>query len=202
MRFNEFKLTEDLEVTQAQEILKGLGYNLGPTGVDGILGPYTAKAIDDFIRDNGGKVPAAAGFGLDPNKPHGTGIRPDAGGVGLRTGKLPVNAKLGQPFKGRSHPGVDIPLPVGTEVQCPVAGVVEIATSHPDAGLYVNVKTADGGKQRFLHLSKILVSAGQKIKAGDVIGLSGNTGKSTGPHLHWEKWAGNDYSSAINPVAE
>lgn len=205
MRFKEFKLTEaDLEVSQAQTILKDLGYDLGPTGVDGKMGPYTAKAIDNFIQDATGKAPtAAAGFGLDPNKPHGTGLRPDGGsGFGLKPGKLPVDAKLGQPFKGRSHPGVDIPVPVGTEIRCPVDGVVEIATSHPDAGNYVNVKTADGGKQRFLHLSKILVQAGQKVKAGQVVGLSGNTGKSTGPHLHWEKWASNDYGSAVNPVAE
>lgn len=185
-------------IAAAQEILKREGYNLGPTGVDGILGPWTLAAINAYQAD----IPPAKA----PTPKAGTANKAVAGaefkGFGSKfDGKLPINAQVGQKFKGMTHPGVDIPVPVGTPVKSPVDGVVEIATSHPDAGNYVNVKTADGGKQRFLHLSQISVKVGQQIKAGDVIGLSGNTGRSTGPHLHWEKWAGNNYASATNPLA-
>jgi murein DD-endopeptidase MepM/ murein hydrolase activator NlpD len=150
----------------------------------------------------------SSGTGLDPNKSSGFGLDPEKkGGIGLKAPEngLPVQGgKVSSNFgmrNGKNHPGIDIAVPVGTPVQCPVDGVVEVATSHPDAGNYVNVKTTDGGKQRFLHLSKINVKAGDKISAGDVIGLSGNTGRSTGPHLHWEKWKGSDYASASNPLS-
>ena len=114
--------------------------------------------------------------------------------------KLPINAKVGQQFKGIDHPGVDIPVPVGTPVQTPIGGRVLFAGFHRDAGNYVDVSDGNG-RQRFLHLSQINVRTGDNVKAGDVIGLSGNTGRSTGPHLHWEKWAGNNYNTAVNPLA-
>jgi murein DD-endopeptidase MepM/ murein hydrolase activator NlpD len=195
MRFAEFKLIEasNPEVAQAQEILKDLGYDLGPTGVDGVLGPYTQAAIDKYTA---GDAPNA-GVGINPNKSSGPGIKPSSGGIGFKAGGKPINAPIGQGFKGAQHPGVDIPVPIGTPVRCPEDGVVEIATFHEKAGNYVNVKTASG-KQRFLHLSKMHVTAGDRVSAGDIIGLSGNTGLSTGPHLHWEKYAGNQM---IDPVA-
>lgn len=200
MRFKEFYLKEskDPNVLAAQEILKRDGYNLGPTGVDGVLGPWTIAAIDAYNND----IPPEKAKTPATGTANAAGAGAQFKGFGKKfDGKLPVNAQVGQGFKGTTHPGVDIPVPVGTPVVCPVDGVIEVAASHPAAGNYVNVKTADGGKQRFLHLSQISVQPGEKIKAGDVIGLSGNTGKSTGPHLHWEKWAGNDYSSATNPLA-
>lgn len=194
MRFSEFKLLEasNPDVAQAQEILKDLGYDLGPTGVDGVLGPYTDKAIAAYKSN----VPPT-GQGINTNKSTGTGIKPSKGGIGFKAGGKPVDAPVGQGFKGAQHPGVDIPIPVGTPIRCPEDGVVEIATFHEKAGNYINVKTASG-KQRFLHLSKMNVKAGDKVSAGDIIGLSGNTGLSTGPHLHWEKYAGNQM---IDPVA-
>lgn len=223
MRFKEFDISEaasDPKVLDAQRELKKLGYNLGKfgpnlDGLDGILGPWTLYAM---LAHKKGIKPADAetppvgtlnreipdakvrSFGIDPNKISGLGLQPDRKRRGLGL-KFPVDANPGQPYKGSKHPGVDFPVPEGTPVYSPVNGVVEVATSHPAAGIYVNINTTDGGKQRFLHLSKVTVTPGQRIKAGDLIGLSGNTGRSTGPHLHWEVWTGNSYSTAINPLA-
>ncbi|MGL6295309.1 MAG: peptidoglycan DD-metalloendopeptidase family protein, partial [Plesiomonas sp.] len=57
---------------------------------------------------------------------------------------------------------------------------------HPYAGNYVVIRLGRQYQTRFLHLSKLLVKQGQKVKKGDRVALSGNTGRSTGPHLHYE----------------
>jgi murein DD-endopeptidase len=86
----------------------------------------------------------------------------------------------------RPHEGTDFALPVGTPVMATGDGVVIKATSHPLAGTYVVIKHGRTLMTRYLHLSKLLVKTGQKVKMGDKIGLSGNTGRSTGAHLHYE----------------
>lgn len=89
------------------------------------------------------------------------------------------------------HHGVDIPLPVGTPIKAAADGVV--ITAHPidnnDAGIHVAVKHAGGLVSRYLHLSRLSVSNGQRVQKGQEIGLSGNTGLSEGPHLHLDLWA-------------
>ena len=86
----------------------------------------------------------------------------------------------------RPHEGTDFALPVGTPVMATGDGVVLKATRHPLAGTYVVIKHGRTLMTRYLHLSKLLVKPGQKVKMGDKIALSGNTGRSTGAHLHYE----------------
>jgi murein DD-endopeptidase len=86
----------------------------------------------------------------------------------------------------RPHEGTDFALPVGTPIMATGDGVVLKATSHPLAGTYVVIKHGRTLMTRYLHLSKLLVKPGQKVKMGDKIALSGNTGRSTGAHLHYE----------------
>ncbi len=92
------------------------------------------------------------------------------------------------PVTGRvmSHNGTDFSVHVGTPVQAPADAVVVKATRHPDMGIYLVLRHSGRYSTVYMHLSKAMVKPGQKIKMGQVIALSGNTGRSTGPHLHYE----------------
>ncbi|MFD2328745.1 peptidoglycan DD-metalloendopeptidase family protein [Cohnella sp. GCM10020058] len=87
---------------------------------------------------------------------------------------------------GAFHAGMDIPVPVGNPVVAAEDGDVEIASSSKQAGNNIRINHGNGILTRYLHLSKMYVKAGDRVKRGQVIGESGNTGKSTGPHLHVE----------------
>lgn len=97
------------------------------------------------------------------------------------------------PFTGKpsDHQGLDISAKIGTEVKAALSGTVTRIVPPPGgarAGSYVEITHDNGDVTRYLHLSKPLVTSGQRVSTGDVIALSGNTGRSTGPHLHWETW--------------
>lgn len=77
-------------------------------------------------------------------------------------------------------------MSVGTPIYAPGDGVVTRALQHRFAGKYIEIRHSDRYSTRYLHLSKFLVRKGQRVKRGDKIALSGNTGRSTGPHLHYE----------------
>lgn len=84
------------------------------------------------------------------------------------------------------HNGVDLRSTVGTHVYAVSDGIVMEAKDNPSGyGLYVALYHDDFGSL-YAHLSELLVKKGQQVKAGDIIGYSGNTGASTGPHLHFE----------------
>jgi Peptidase family M23 len=95
------------------------------------------------------------------------------------------------PITGESkfHAGDDFAADSGTPVVAPESGTVDEAVTDDTngCGLSVGVKFADSTGVRFCHLSELKVALGQSVKAGDVIALSGNTGGSTGPHLHFER---------------
>lgn len=84
------------------------------------------------------------------------------------------------------HEGIDISLDSGTEIIATGNGRVLTVERHPTYGLMIDVVHSHRLTTRYAHLNKTLVKEGQKIRAGEVIGLSGSTGKSTGPHLHYE----------------
>ena len=86
---------------------------------------------------------------------------------------------------GRMHHGVDFAGPVGTPIQSQTAGTVTASRFHPTAGNYVNVGNGPW-TYRYLHLSRRFVRPGQRVAKGQPIGALGNTGRSTGPHLHFE----------------
>ena len=92
---------------------------------------------------------------------------------------------------GAYHAGVDIARPIGTEIVAPADGVVILAAASPFTleGNLLMVDHGMGLNSAFLHLSRIDVSVGQVVKQGQHLGLSGMTGRATGPHLHWAlKW--------------
>jgi len=87
----------------------------------------------------------------------------------------------------KNHQGMDFKTEVGTPVFSPKAGTVTRVNWQTSAnGNCVEVRFADGTLARFLHLDEVTVKAGQHVKAGESVATSGNTGRSSGPHLHYE----------------
>ena len=123
-----------------------------------------------------------------------TYVKPISGGR-LTSGFGKRNA----PKKGAStyHKGVDWATPTGTPVYASCGGTVAKAGWGSGYGYVVYINHADGRQTRYGHLSKVLVSVGQSVKQGDRIALSGNTGVSTGPHLHFEILIN---GSQVNPL--
>lgn len=103
------------------------------------------------------------------------------------------------PFHGnaRMHAGVDIPGPSGTPIYATADGQVGRAQRAGAYGNLVELEHGKGIQTRYGHLSKILVTAGDRVRRGQLIALMGSTGRSTGSHLHYEvRMAG----GAVNPI--
>jgi len=92
------------------------------------------------------------------------------------------------PFTGQRamHEGVDFPAEVGTRIVAAAAGVVIAAERHPEYGLMIDIDHGNDLITRYAHASKLRVQPGAFVKRGQHIGEVGNTGRSTGPHLHFE----------------
>lgn len=103
------------------------------------------------------------------------------------------------PTKGAStnHKGIDWAVPIGTTVVASNAGTVTHAGWASGYGYAVYISHGDGRQTRYGHLSKVLVKPGQTVSQGERIALSGNTGRSTGPHLHFEIRIN---GTAVNPL--
>ncbi|MGT2531405.1 M23 family metallopeptidase [Streptomyces nojiriensis] len=99
------------------------------------------------------------------------------------------------------HTGVDFIASSGTTVRAVGAGTVVSAGWGGAYGNEVVIRHADGNYSQYGHLSSLSVSVGQSVTAGQTIGLSGSTGNSTGPHLHFEIRTGPSYGSDIDPLA-
>ncbi|MFE9931136.1 peptidoglycan DD-metalloendopeptidase family protein [Streptomyces sp. NPDC005533] len=99
------------------------------------------------------------------------------------------------------HTGVDFIASSGTTVRAVGAGTVVSAGWSGSYGNEVVIRHADGKYSQYAHLSQLSVSSGQSVTAGQTLGLSGSTGNSTGPHLHFEIRTGPSYGSDIDPLA-
>ncbi len=91
---------------------------------------------------------------------------------------------------GEEHAGLDVAIPVGTPIRAAGEGLVAEASSHPEYGLFVRLRHENGFESMYGHASRLLVSTGDSVAAGQVIALSGSTGRSTAPHLHYEIFRG------------
>lgn len=108
---------------------------------------------------------------------------------GFGSRKDPTN-----PAKIQTHNGQDIAVPIGTKVYSAGDGTVVMASSTDEGGNSVVIKHDNGWQTGYAHLSKILVTKGQRVKKGGLIALSGNTGRhTTGPHVHF---------TMTNPLAQ
>lgn len=87
---------------------------------------------------------------------------------------------------GRMHEGIDMAGPIGTPIHAPAEGVVSFAGWASGYGRLIKIQHANGIETRYGHLNAIRVEVGQRVSRGDRIGDMGNSGRSTGPHLHYE----------------
>lgn len=106
----------------------------------------------------------------------------------------PVNGRISSPFGLRAHPvtgivgghnGIDIAAPVGTPVKAPMRGTVLSIFTTDSGGLSMIVQHPNGYRTGYAHLSRTIAQMGEEVLQGEVIAEVGNTGRSTGPHLHF-----------------
>jgi murein DD-endopeptidase MepM/ murein hydrolase activator NlpD len=96
-----------------------------------------------------------------------------------------------------AHKGIDLAAPVGTPVYATADGTVERADWFSSYGRYVAIEHGSALETRYAHMSRLAVAAGQHVNKGDIVGYVGTTGRSTGPHLHYEVRVAGE---AVNPI--
>ena len=84
------------------------------------------------------------------------------------------------------HPGIDLAVPVGSDVRAAGGGIVRQIGEDTEYGVHISLQHPDGYETIYSHLSRVLVTRNLLVRAGQVIALTGNTGRSTAPHLHFE----------------
>lgn len=160
----------------------------------------------DTVAPGGGGEPLE---GL-PSAPTGASAGAPAGPIRPWTGRFrpPVQGRISSRFGHRSgvagrvsenHTGVDFAVPTGTEVRAAADGVVVFAGHRGNYGLTVLIDHGGGMVSLYGHNSALRVSVGQSVTQGTVIALSGNTGRSTGPHVHYELRRN---GTPVDPLAE
>jgi len=119
----------------------------------------------------------------------------------------PVRGEITSPFGKREHPkfgyeeihtGIDISVHPGTEIKATADGIVVFSGYNGNNGNVVMLKHGYGFTTIYAHNKQNLVKTGQKVKRGDIIAISGNTGSTTGAHLHYEIWQNN---KPVNPLS-
>lgn len=110
------------------------------------------------------------------------------------------------PLTGQTavHEGVDFVAPVGTPIVASGAGTVRRSEYAPELGHHIEIAHAEGYLSRYGHLSVRQVKVGDEVQQGQVIGKLGNSGRTTGPHLHYEVWLNGrlvDPNRALAPIA-
>ena len=138
--------------------------------------------------------------------------KPAVGTAGIASVSIPSRDPLGgaermssgfgmrdHPVLGgrRAHSGVDLAAPVGTPIHATADGVVSKASWFGGYGLFISIEHGGELQTRYGHMSRLNVAEGQKVHKGDVIGYVGTTGRSTGPHLHYEVRVD---GAAVNPI--
>ncbi|MFF4172971.1 peptidoglycan DD-metalloendopeptidase family protein [Streptomyces sp. NPDC001744] len=207
------KLYEDNRRTIGADpslIMPGMKLTVGaegsaPTGPKSAPGTRSSGKGDDTPRASRetrrAAAPAAATADA-PEGPSGSSTASSSGWVAPVTGgfSTPYRAS-GAMWSSGYHTGVDFIASSGTTVRAVGAGTVVSAGWSGSYGNEVVIKHADGKYSQYAHLSSLAVSAGQSVTGGQQIGLSGSTGNSTGPHLHFEIRTSPSYGSDIDPLA-
>ncbi|HHW60654.1 MAG TPA: peptidoglycan DD-metalloendopeptidase family protein [Syntrophomonadaceae bacterium] len=123
-----------------------------------------------------------------------TGTPSRGGGYGLC---WPCYGPITQPYRG-GHTGIDIGGSTGRTIQAAAGGVVSYTGRQGGYGNFVIINHGGGLVTRYAHLNSINVSRGQRVAGGQMIGTMGSTGRSTGPHLHFEVLSGGSFVNPLN----
>jgi murein DD-endopeptidase MepM/ murein hydrolase activator NlpD len=145
-------------------------------------------------RDTGTGVVAVVLMHAVPVRAAPAGIQRYEGGPSLPThwplGDLDgfvTRGKVGEgDAQGEAHPGIDIAAPIGTPIRASGGGTVAATGADADYGMFVLLRHPDGYETMYGHASRVLVHESDTVSAGVVIALTGNSGRSTAPHLHFE----------------
>jgi murein DD-endopeptidase MepM/ murein hydrolase activator NlpD len=184
------------DVAALQFLLKVRGFGQG--GLDGVFGPNTDLAVQRFQRAARLAVDGVAGpLTLRALRRRQVSAAPSGPVRFLR----PVTGPIGDRFGwvgGRRHTGLDFPKPMGAPVGASGVGVVGFAGWNSGGyGYLVVVRHRLGFETWYAHLSRITVGPGQTVEGGSRIGYIGSSGRSTGPHLHFEV---RRFGTPIDPV--
>lgn len=118
--------------------------------------------------------------------------------------RFPITSVFGdKTARGTPHTGIDLAMPVGTPIRAFCDGTVDKVTDYgrQNLGRGVIVRTHDGTRYIYGHLDRVEVREGQAVHPGDELGLSGNTGNSTGPHLHFGETVNGRYVDPSDVIA-
>ena len=169
----ELKKREEEISNQRQDKLKNLPKTLQEYYLEEVARDTGIKAADDALAN---RKPSNSPSQLSTNQ---------------KIGNYRISSPFGNrlnPFTGQgmeSHEGIDIAMPKGTPLYAIVDGKIVAVGNNPVAGNFVTLKDSKGTEYTYSHLDSTEVTSGQEVKQGNLIGKSGNTGRSTAPHLHF-----------------
>lgn len=174
-RYGSMQYQKEVETVQIGLLL--LGYQLPKHGVDGLFGPETAAAVEQFKKDNNV---------VDDKLINESALMAPIQIQG-------VTSDFGEKRSYENHPGVDLRASSGTEIKSPADGkVIDAEFKNTGCGGTIKIEHGNGFTSRYCHCKDIRVSNGQMVRQGEVIGLTGGAqgdkgaGNSRGPHLHFE----------------
>ncbi len=180
---NKFR---NLEKYDNGDLIKDLAVKVDKLKKQMVIQSKSYDQIADLIKNQQKMLSSIPSIQPIPNKK----LERMASGYGWRTDPIYKISEF--------HKGMDFTCPMGTQVHVTGDGVVEtVDFSYGGYGNEIIVNHGFGYRTRYAHLSKSSVRPGQKLKRGDVIAFTGNTGKSTGPHLHYEVMKNGE---VLNPV--
>ena len=168
-------MTDTIDIQLGQALSRAGGF-----GLSGFLTDAFEKNLTDTKPGTAGSAAPAAP--ADAPEGEAPALKPPSGPISSRFGWRP------DPFTGAMafHKGIDVAQPAGTEVKAAAAGRVVAAGNYGDYGTMVVIDHGTGQQTRYAHLSASSVQLGDAVEAGQTIGRTGSTGRSTGPHLHFE----------------
>lgn len=166
--YRNIEIALRLEITEEREGNADSVYNLVRYGVATGTDGWIPGADVPFVGADGFCSPIGAGWESRVTSEFGSRIDP-------------ITHKL------KGHSGMDLAVPTGTPIRAALPGTVTASKYNAGGyGYYVMIDHGNGLSTLYGHCSKLLARVGQAVEAGDIIALSGNTGRSTGPHLHFE----------------